>query len=136
MAMPAWTLQFIPYFITLVISLVGSAFTAFLTVRFALWRFKKEHWWERKVDAYSRIIEALHHVMAFTSMVFEESEVEISPERKAEIESSYQKARIDLRMATDVGDFIISNDVAKILAELEWPDEVIEQLISSDTSVI
>src|SRR5271166_4371368 len=120
--MPAWTLQFIP---NLVNSLIVSGFTAFLTVRFALGRFKKEHWWERKVDAYSRIIEALHHVIAYITMSTQQSQFENPSEHKAEIESSYEKAMRDLWMAADVGGFIISNDVAKILAELESPEEVI-----------
>src|SRR5271165_48966 len=109
MAMPAWTLQFIPYFITLVISLVGSTFTAFLTVHLSLRRFQAERWWERKVDAYSRIIEALHHVIAYITMVLEQSQSEFPPENKAEIESFCKKAIRDLRMAADVGSFIISN---------------------------
>jgi hypothetical protein len=116
--MPAWTLQFLA---SLVTSLVVSVFTAVLTVQLSLRRFQAERWWERKVDAYSRIIEALHHVMAFNSMVIDEMAFgnQFSKEHKAEIKSSYDKAQRDLQLAIDVGAYVISDDIAKILTELK-----------------
>jgi hypothetical protein len=101
-AMPAWTLQFLANLVT---SLVISVFTAVLTVQLSLRRFQSERWWERKVDAYTRIIEALHHVIAFTSMIYKEwiEKEKFTEEHKAEMESSYAKAMGDLRMAIDVG---------------------------------
>jgi ABC-type multidrug transport system fused ATPase/permease subunit len=115
--MPAWTPQFLA---SLVTSLVVSAFTAVLTVQLSLRRFQAERWWERKVDAYTRIIEALHHVNSYKSMGYESwlESREFSPEYEAEIKSSHTKAQSDLRLATEVGAYIISDDVAKILAEL------------------
>ena len=51
---------FLPLFIALSIALVS----AHITVRLALKRFRSEKRWLRKMEAYERIIEALHHLKA------------------------------------------------------------------------
>ena len=40
--------------------------TAFLTVRLSLKQFRSEHLWERKIEAYERIIEALHNSKSYS----------------------------------------------------------------------
>jgi hypothetical protein len=91
------------------------------TVQLSLRRFQAERWWERKVEAYTRIIEALHHVIAYSKLLEKElsENQEYSEEHRDNMASSSHKAMNDLRMAADVGAYIISDDVAKILAELE-----------------
>lgn len=42
-----------------VLSVAASIITAIATVRLSLSRFRSERWWERKADAYSRLIEEL-----------------------------------------------------------------------------
>jgi hypothetical protein len=48
---------------------VVAVLTAIITVQLSFRRFQAERWWDRKADAYSRIIEALHHAIAHASMV-------------------------------------------------------------------
>lgn len=112
--------QIDPVIASLGTSLVVAVVTAILTVQLSLRRFQAERWWERKVDAYSRIIEALHHVIAFTWMNLEQihENAYFSQEDEAEIKSSYSKAQRDLHLAIDLGAYIISDEVAKILTEL------------------
>jgi hypothetical protein len=42
-----------------------AAVSAWITVQLSLRRFRTERWWERKVEAYERIIGALHDAKAF-----------------------------------------------------------------------
>jgi hypothetical protein len=91
-------------------SLVVAVFTAIFTVRLSLRRFRAERWWERKADAYSRIVEALHNAMEYCEAMSDESltRVEISAGRKAQLIQDYRQATLELRKATGVGAYIIS----------------------------
>src|SRR5260370_42452446 len=68
-------------------------------------------------------------------MDFEESVKgkEFSEEHKTEMESSYGKAKRDLQMAIDVGAYVISDDVVKILTELQ--SESRKKKIEKDSKV-
>ena len=63
----------------LVVGLVIAVVSARVTVHFALKRFYSEKWWERKAEAYSSIIEALHHIRNYADhhMEFEMRGAEI-----------------------------------------------------------
>jgi len=116
--MPTWTIQFLPNLIT---SLIISVVTAVLTVQLSLRRFQAERWWDRKADAYSRIIEAMHHVVAYVSALRDDwsHEKEYSDEYKAALAERCTKAFQELRIATGIGAYVISEEVSKILIELE-----------------
>ena len=55
-------------FVTLLIAVVSSLATA----HFALWRFRKSNWWERKADAYEKVIDALSAIRIDYSAYMEE----------------------------------------------------------------
>jgi hypothetical protein len=102
-----------------VTSLAVAVVTAVLTVQLSLRRFQSERWWDRKADAYSKIIEALHHVVAYSSMVLKDIESgEYRKEYKEEMVEPYRKAIRELEIATGIGAYVISDEVAKILGEL------------------
>ena len=42
-----------------------AAVSSWITVQLSLRRFRTEKWWERRVAAYERLIEVLHHSKAF-----------------------------------------------------------------------
>ena len=44
------------------LAILMSVFTSWITVKFALGKFQKEKLWERKLDAYQKIIESLHKI--------------------------------------------------------------------------
>ncbi len=44
------------------ISAVTTGLVAYLTIRNAVGRFYREKWFDRKVEAYMDVIEALHHI--------------------------------------------------------------------------
>jgi hypothetical protein len=105
---------------------------AVLTVRLSLRRFHAERWWERKAEAYSRIIESLHAAMEYHSAMSDDSMIatERDEARYARLKEEFDKAYRDLRQSTGIGAYIISEQAADVLAALEkrprpqWrPDE-------------
>jgi hypothetical protein len=107
--------------ITLFPPLTVGICTAIITVRLTLRRFHAERWWERKADAYSRIIEALYIAVDYFDTMSDEvlSEHKISPERQKELYTHFQHASLELRKVTHIGAYIISEDIAIALQELE-----------------
>ena len=117
--MPQWITQIL---ITLVPALLLAVVTSWVTVRLSLRRFHAERWWERKAEAYSRIVEALHSVVEYcAAMSKQDKHVDDAPtvERRKELSDSLDSADRDLRKATGIGAYIISDEVALILSRLD-----------------
>ena len=94
--------------------------TAWLTARWSLKRFRSEKWWERKADAYARIVSALFHMQRYADdwiESFEESR-DTPPTRKKELEENFRRARADVEEATTLGAFVISSAAAASLGTL------------------
>ena len=95
--------------------------TAVIAVRLSLRRFHAERWWERKADAYSRIVEALHSATEYWSAKSHEDMTgqRISEERQKQVSEDYQQGCRELSKTTGVGAYIISDEVADALARLQ-----------------
>ena len=106
---------------SLLTPLLVAVVTAVLTVQLSFRRFQAERWWDRKADAYSPIIEAPHHLVAYTTMTYERwtEEANFSEDYKREMEECSGKAFKELRIATGIGAYVISDEAAKILSELD-----------------
>ncbi len=67
--------------------------TAWLTVKFALRRFQSEKWFERRVDAYTKVIEALHFMKHCTERQLRAAEcgTDIPKDIEEELVTSYRK---------------------------------------------
>jgi hypothetical protein len=102
-------------------SLLVGICTAVITVRLSLRRFHAERWWERKADAYSRIVEALHTAAHYwvAQLNEDESGQEMSKEREKQLSEDYDRAASELAKATGVGAYIISEEVADALQNLQ-----------------
>jgi ABC-type nitrate/sulfonate/bicarbonate transport system substrate-binding protein len=116
--MPQWLTTVLS---SLLPSLIVGICTAIFSVRLALRRFHAERWWERKAEAYSQIVEALYHAMEYCAAHSDEDTTgqQISEEREKELSEGYVRAYRELRKATSVGAYIISDEVAEVLAKLE-----------------
>jgi len=120
--------------------LLIAVLTAILTVHLSLRRFHAERWWERKVDAYSRIIEALHHAAEYCDAQSDEhmGVTEMTTERSNELLTNYRAACADLRKATSIGAYIISDEVAELLVRLEsrrklkWEDTGVVEMFDAE----
>lgn len=116
--MPPWLTTILS---TVLPSLVVGVCTAIITVRLSLRKFHAERWWERKADAYSRIVEALHSVMDYWSARLREEQTgrQLDEEREKRLSEDYDRAAQELNKATRVGAYLISEDVADSLRRLQ-----------------
>ena len=116
--MPQWLSTILS---TVLPSLVVGVCTAIITVRLSLRRFHAERWWERKAEAYSRIVEALHSVMVYWSARLREEQTgqKLDKERGKRLFEDYNRAARELNKAAGVGAYIISEDVATSLRRLQ-----------------
>ncbi len=114
-----------PVIIQSLAGLLGSIIIAFLTARFtvanAVKQFHAEHWWERKADAYSRIIESLHHMKNYCEREMEDLSGERKlPEDTAKIlKTRMSEAAEEIARAYDLGSFLICDEAVDLLDKLQ-----------------
>jgi hypothetical protein len=113
--MPTWEALFLNLVTQLPITLVA----AFLAAWFALRRFQSERWWERRVPAYTSIIDALHQMSTSFDDDIKEEERRglglVGQGTASTLDEKYKAARKEILRAIDMGEFIIS---AEAVAEL------------------
>jgi hypothetical protein len=100
--------------------LVIAVVTSIVSVRLSLRRFYSQHWWERKADAYSEIVESLYYMKWRLEILLEEIEEykEISEKTQEYINDRYLQAKRSIRKAQGVGAFIISERAVKSLTKM------------------
>jgi hypothetical protein len=110
---PQWLLN-------LVTGLALAVATSILTVRLSLRRFHAERWWEHKVDAYTRILYALSDLIHYAELLSqEELGAKFAEGHRKRLEEKHTEAYHELRRATTVGSYIVSDEVATNLDDLE-----------------
>lgn len=97
---------------SILVGVIIAAASAWITVRLSLKRFRSERWWDRKVEAYERVIEALHHSKAFSDAHLNASHEgrELSEERDKDLRKRSAQAHIEIEKATDMGAFLLSDE--------------------------
>lgn len=106
------------------LKIVSLGLIAYLTSYFSLKKFFKEKSWERKAEAYSKIIETLHHLKRTNERFAKEAEDESNQESDKENLLRYRKASNELYKYIDIGQFYIAPQAVKALEDL---DKVKEQ---------
>lgn len=103
--------------INLVVGVVIAVISARVTVHFALKRFYSEKWWERKVEAYTSIIESLHHIRnhADHNLIFSMANKELPEEAEEELTKKMQNALAELRKRLDIGTFVVSEEAMDVM---------------------
>lgn len=122
--------------LVLIPSLIVAVVTAILTVKLSVRKFYTERWWERKADAYSRIIEALHR---HKNYVEQKLEIEMSypkkdrtKEEKEDLEKQWTDANAELERAADLGAFVISEETEEIIKKfLKRPIDAYDVLLEA-----
>ncbi|HEX7406996.1 MAG TPA: hypothetical protein VF515_05015, partial [Candidatus Binatia bacterium] len=74
-------MEWLSHYIDLgIVGVISSLFTSFLARR----RFISERWWERKAEAYTRILDALVHMHRYYEALSDDymGEAKLSEERK------------------------------------------------------
>ena len=97
---------------TLIASVPIALFTSWVTVRLSLRKFQSEKWFERKIDAYTKIIESLHHMKTVTARQLraERRGADIPEEVERELIESYRSNLAELRRLADMGSLVFSTD--------------------------
>ena len=98
-----------------------AAISSWITVQLSLRRFRAEKWWERKADAYSKVIEALHNSKAFSDH-FLNVEIEggkLPEEREKELRSRGKVASDEILKTMDVGAFLLSDEALNRLRQYQ-----------------
>jgi hypothetical protein len=112
------------------ITLIASLLTTFLNNRLQIKRDKLQferqsqeeidkRWWERKLDAYIRIIEALYQLINYYDLTFSDfaGEIKLSEERKADLEKTFSFYNNEIKKAAKIGAFMISEHADKSLKD-------------------
>jgi hypothetical protein len=102
----------------LLIGIAIAAASSLITVRLAKGQFRSERWWEKKVAAYERVIDAFHDFKKFSleHLDAEVKESDLSEERKDHLRQKSATATDEIKRAADIGSFILSAQALDILA--------------------
>jgi hypothetical protein len=113
-------------FIASIIAVIATAYNS----RFG--RYTSERWWERKVEAYVRIIDAFSDLVYYYQQIYDaELEArELTETRKAEIEDLWRKGIHLIKKASNMGAFLISTEAENAL-RCYW-DEPKEKIDPND----
>jgi class 3 adenylate cyclase len=107
------------------IDLVRLAVVGVIAGFFASYRayrdFRRQRWWERRADAYTRLIEALSDLVSYYRAIAEADLVraDLSADRKAELDHQWSEASRLVDRAANSGAFLLSDQVAHALRDLE-----------------
>lgn len=106
--------------VSILASIPVGLLTAWVTVKLALRRFQSEKWFERRLEAYTRIIDALHHMKQVSERQLraEELGIEIPSDAEKQLIELYQSSLADLRRITDMGALVFSPEAIVVLEQL------------------
>ncbi len=105
----------------ILIGIIIAATSSWVTVRLSLAKFRSEKWWERKIEAYTKVIEAFHHSKSFsdTHLNAEMQGTELPEETDKEVRALSKEAHKEIDKYTDIGSFIFSDEFYKKLKKYQ-----------------
>lgn len=108
------------FLIKILPGIVTAVLASYLAARWSLRKFYSEQWWQRKERAYTEIIDALYDLIQYCEIKKEYygDGTDHSEEKENELWESYRQAYWKIKRATDIGEFVVSSQAAKILKEL------------------
>lgn len=101
---------------TIAASALAAVLAARLTLRVAAARFTSERWWERKADAYSGLVHALHAMRGYVQTLQDLHAGHPAPMAEEHLKVRWRHGREELACAAAEHAFVIHTDAA---AELE-----------------
>jgi len=113
--------QFIISSIAAVAALIAAGVSIY-NARFG--RFSRQRWWERKADAYSKIIDALSNLVYYYEehMNAELEGRKAGGQRSKEFEQFWHGGNIKIKTATATGAFLISKETETALQRM-WKEK-------------
>ena len=111
-----------------------AAVSSWITVQLSLRRFRTEKWWERRVAAYERLIEVLHHSKAFFERHLKASYEgwEISEERDNKLRVKAREAGREIAKAVDLGGFLLGAEARARLKRYKKDEDFASDTTSWD----
>jgi hypothetical protein len=119
----------------LMTALVGGTVSAWLTFVFAWRRFRTEKWWERRANAYEKMVDALHSAKRFSDIHLErlmQDVAEPTPDEAKELREQSKAGHDYILRAIDTGRLILPDEALERLNEYSkenarnhpesWPD--------------
>lgn len=102
-----------------VVAIVTTTISAWVAVPFALRRFREERRWERRHEAYERVLSGLAHLKAYLNTKYEEEaeEVKVSKEVEAEQTQHAWEAMREIKFAVDLGGFLLTDEARQRLKQ-------------------
>ena len=87
-----------------------AGLSSWITVHLSMKRFRTEKWWEKRAEAYSNLIGAIHDAKAFAEENLEAMQRgrELSEEEDKELRHKSKVAESEIYRAMDVGAFYLS----------------------------
>ena len=127
----AWSLYFMEQslameiFLKVLSGIAIAAVSSWITVQLSGYKFRSDRWWEKKVDAYERVIEAFHNSKKFDTehMTAEERGQEVDEARDTELRKLAKEARDEILKASDIGSFVLSTEALEILEQYKAESE-------------
>jgi hypothetical protein len=109
----------------LIASLLLSLFAAWVAVWLSRNKFRSERWWEKKVEAYERVIDAFHKAKRYDSehLRAAELDIEVDDDRQAQLKAHAAEARDEILRSADIGSFILSPKALEILGRYKKKSE-------------
>jgi predicted CopG family antitoxin len=100
------------FLITIFTGIIIAAVSAWITVHLALRKFRSEHWWEKKVEAYSKVIEALHNSKSFSDKHLDANYAgrNISEDSSKELGARAISAQLEIDKMIDIAAFMLSEE--------------------------
>lgn len=113
----------------ILVGIVIATVSSVITVRLSRHQFRSERWWEKKVAAYERVIDAFHDSKKFSSEHLEAAYKarELPKEREDELRKRAGQAGDEIKRASDIGSFLLSAEALKILARYEAEAETLSK---------
>ena len=101
--------------------IVIAAVSSWITVQLSLKRFRSERWWERKAQAYEKIIGALHDSKAFADkhLEAEYGGRKVAEEKDKELRARSKVAHEEIEKAIDTGSFLLSDEALSRLKQYQ-----------------
>lgn len=95
-----------------------SFFSAWIAVWISRNKFRSERWWEKKVVAYERVIDAFHKTKRFDyeHLRAEELALDFDDAKVAQLKALYSEARDEILRSADIGSFTLSPKALEILS--------------------
>jgi hypothetical protein len=112
----------------MVTGLASGGLSAWITYRLAFRRFRAEKSWERRADAYTKVVEALHDSLKFadTHLRHAEKGSDVPPEKDAVVRKAAQEGHDEIRRTADVGKLFLSSTALNRLARFAEESDNVE----------